>query len=132
MQIGRVVIIHSGPAKGKFAVIVNIVDHKRVLLDSPQEKGDLAEYTAFKRQVYTTRHLRLTKYRLNIRFDQNHDVITDLWAKHNLTGRLLATKYMIRKLKADKVRLLSSSLIRLIRNPRNSKQATFWYLCACV
>jgi ribosomal protein L14E/L6E/L27E len=99
-----VAFIHSGPEKGKAAVIVNVVDHKRVLLDSPKEQGDQSQFTALKRQVYPTRHLRLSKYRLVIRHDENHEVISGLWAKNNLTRRLLASKYMIRKAKTEKVR----------------------------
>lgn len=122
VEIGRVAIIHSGPEKGKFAVIVNVVDHKRVLIDSPQESGEHAQYTALKRQVYSTRHLRLTRYRLVIRFDENHDVITGLWAKNNLTRRLLSTKYMIRKFKTEKVLFLFTFFQQLNLNFKNENQ----------
>jgi len=100
VQIGRVAIINSGPEKGKFAVIANVIDHKRVLIDSPQTVGD--KYTELKRQSYSTRHLRLMKYRLAMRPDETHKVISGLWAKNNITSRLLSSKFMIRKLKQEK------------------------------
>jgi len=100
VQIGRVAIINSGPEKGKFAVIANVIDHKRVLIDAPQAAED--KYTALKRQAYSTRHLRLMKYRLAMRPDETHKVISDLWSKHKITPRLLASKFMIRKLKQEK------------------------------
>lgn len=100
VQIGRVAIINSGAEKGKFVVIANVIDHKRVLIDSPQAEGD--KYTQLKRQAYSTRHLRLMKYRLAMRPDETHKVVSELWSKHNITSRLLSSKYMIRKLKQEK------------------------------
>jgi len=100
VQIGRVAIINSGPEKGKFAVIANVIDHKRVLIDSPKTADD--KYTSLKRQAYSTRHLRIMKYRLSMRPDETHNVISDLWSKHKITQRLLSSKYMVRKLKQEK------------------------------
>lgn len=103
MQIGRVAIINSGPLKGKFAVILNVIDHKRVLIDSAQSGDD---YTDFSRQVYPTRHLRLMKYRLVIRHDEGHERVKTLWEENAITRRLLGSKYMLRQVRQQKVNLL--------------------------
>jgi large subunit ribosomal protein L14e len=39
VEVGRVVTFSAGPYKGRLAVIVEIVDHKRVLVDGPSEKA---------------------------------------------------------------------------------------------
>ncbi|KAI9597549.1 putative 60S ribosomal protein L14 [Syncephalis fuscata] len=35
VEVGRVVLVNYGPDAGKLAVIVDIIDHNRVLLDGP-------------------------------------------------------------------------------------------------
>merc|ERR1712230_289196 len=35
VEVGRVVLIAEGPAEGKLAAIVEIIDHKRALIDGP-------------------------------------------------------------------------------------------------
>ncbi|KAL7268132.1 60S ribosomal protein L14B, partial [Rhizina undulata] len=37
VEVGRVVLINDGPFAGKLATIVEIIDHKRVLIDSPKD-----------------------------------------------------------------------------------------------
>ncbi|ORZ39709.1 ribosomal protein L14-domain-containing protein [Catenaria anguillulae PL171] len=52
VQVGRVILVTFGPDAGKLAVIVDIVDHNRVLVDGPT--------TGVKRQVLTFKRLSLT------------------------------------------------------------------------
>uniref|UniRef100_A0A060TAS0 ARAD1B02948p n=1 Tax=Blastobotrys adeninivorans TaxID=409370 RepID=A0A060TAS0_BLAAD len=35
VEVGRVVLVKKGPSAGKLATIVEIIDHKRVLIDGP-------------------------------------------------------------------------------------------------
>ncbi|KAL1887510.1 hypothetical protein Sste5346_010171 [Sporothrix stenoceras] len=35
VEVGRVVLLQSGPSAGRLAAIVEIIDHKRVLVDGP-------------------------------------------------------------------------------------------------
>ncbi|KAI5776159.1 ribosomal protein L14-domain-containing protein [Geopyxis carbonaria] len=51
VEVGRVVLINDGPSAGKLATIVEIVDHKRVLIDSP---------AGVPRQSFPLSHLTLT------------------------------------------------------------------------
>ncbi|RMZ74191.1 60S ribosomal L14 [Pyrenophora seminiperda CCB06] len=39
VEVGRVVLFNEGQFEGRLAVIVEIIDHKRVLLDGPSEKA---------------------------------------------------------------------------------------------
>nr|AEH41480.1 60S ribosomal protein L14-A [Endocarpon pusillum] len=38
VEVGRVVLLRSGPHAGKLATIVEIIDHKRALVDGPSSK----------------------------------------------------------------------------------------------
>ena len=95
-------MINSGPLKGKFCIILNVVDHRRVLIDAPRVKGSRNE-TDVKRQTYPTRHLRLTRFKLNLRFDESHDVVSKLWNEKKITEKILKTRYVQRRLQQRKV-----------------------------
>lgn len=56
MQVGRVARINFGPLEGKLAVIVDIINENRVLIDGQH----------IKRQIIPTRRLRLTGHVLSI------------------------------------------------------------------
>jgi len=51
VEVGRVVLLNNGPYAGKKAVVVEIIDHKRVLIDSPSEVP---------RQSFPLTHVSLT------------------------------------------------------------------------
>merc|ERR1712066_819369 len=55
MQVGRVVYINFGPCKGKLAVVIDMVDENRILVDGPT--------TGVDRQIMPTKRLALTKFR---------------------------------------------------------------------
>ncbi|KAK4055997.1 hypothetical protein OIO90_002992 [Microbotryomycetes sp. JL221] len=54
VEVGRVVLLNDGPSAGKLAVIVEIVDHNRALIEGPS--------TGVPRQVFTYRRLVLTPF----------------------------------------------------------------------
>ncbi|KAL3422282.1 ribosomal protein L14 [Phlyctema vagabunda] len=56
VEVGRVVLIHGGSQDGKLAAIVEIIDHKRVLIDGPSTDSK----TAVPRQAVALAHLILT------------------------------------------------------------------------
>ncbi|KAB2103434.1 hypothetical protein AG0111_0g8242 [Alternaria gaisen] len=41
VEVGRVVLFNEGPFEGRLAAIVEIIDHKRVLIDGPSEKAPI-------------------------------------------------------------------------------------------
>ncbi|KAF2654079.1 60S ribosomal protein L14 [Lophiostoma macrostomum CBS 122681] len=46
VEVGRVVIFGAGPYAGRLATIVEIIDHKRVLVDGPSEKAPVPRHSA--------------------------------------------------------------------------------------
>ncbi|KAI8889865.1 60S ribosomal protein L14e [Backusella circina FSU 941] len=58
VQVGRVVLVNYGPDAGKLAVIVDIVDHNRALIDGPT--------TGVARQSFPFRRMVLTPLVLNV------------------------------------------------------------------
>merc|ERR1712194_11520 len=57
MQVGRVVYVNYGPAKGSLAVVVDMVDENRILVEGPT--------TNEPRQLIPIKRLTLTKFRIN-------------------------------------------------------------------
>ncbi|KAH9948026.1 60S ribosomal protein L14 [Amylocystis lapponica] len=54
VEVGRVVLLKSGPYEGHIAVIAEIIDHNRALIDGPT--------TGVPRQSFPYRHLTLTPF----------------------------------------------------------------------
>ncbi|BEJ03445.1 hypothetical protein CcaverHIS641_0106200 [Cutaneotrichosporon cavernicola] len=52
VEVGRVVLVNDGPSAGKLAVIAEIIDHNRALIDGPS--------TSVPRQAFPYRKLILT------------------------------------------------------------------------
>ncbi|KAF8173114.1 ribosomal protein L14-domain-containing protein [Pholiota molesta] len=52
VEVGRVVLLKSGPSAGRIAVITEIIDHNRAMIDGPT--------TDVPRQSYPYKHLTLT------------------------------------------------------------------------
>jgi len=42
VEVGRIVLVHGGPSDGKLATIVEIIDHKRALIDGPATDTKIA------------------------------------------------------------------------------------------
>jgi len=53
VEVGRVVLLKSGPSAGSIAVITEIIDHNRAIIDGPT--------TNVPRQSYQFKHLTLTR-----------------------------------------------------------------------
>jgi large subunit ribosomal protein L14e len=60
VQIGRVVVVVYGPLYGKVAVILDVLDQNRVLVEGPYE------LTGVKRQVLSLKRLKLTPFVVKI------------------------------------------------------------------
>ncbi|EED78497.1 60S ribosomal protein L14 [Postia placenta Mad-698-R] len=54
VEVGRVVLLKSGPQAGHIAVIAEIIDHNRAIIDGPT--------TGVPRQAFPYRHLTLTPF----------------------------------------------------------------------
>jgi len=55
VEIGRVVLLHDGPNTGSLAAVVEIIDHKRILIDAP----------SIDRQPIALKHITLTPHVLS-------------------------------------------------------------------
>jgi len=56
VEVGRVVLLRSGPHSDRIAVIAEIIDHNRAIIDGPT--------TDVPRQAYPYKHLTLTPLKL--------------------------------------------------------------------
>ncbi|THH27525.1 hypothetical protein EUX98_g6668 [Antrodiella citrinella] len=56
VEVGRVVLLKSGPYEGHIAIICEIIDHNRAIIDGPT--------TGVPRQSFPFRHLTLTPLQL--------------------------------------------------------------------
>lgn len=74
VEIGRVVMINSGPNQGKAAAIVDVIDQNRALIDSPQVE----------RQGVSFNRIRLTKYKIKIPFGTSSKTVNTAWAKDDI------------------------------------------------
>ncbi|PWZ00862.1 putative RPL14B-ribosomal protein [Testicularia cyperi] len=53
VEVGRVVLVEEGPSAGKLAVVVEVIDHNRAIIDGPT--------TGVPRQPFAYKNLTLTK-----------------------------------------------------------------------
>uniref|UniRef100_A0A7E4UVD7 Large ribosomal subunit protein eL14 n=1 Tax=Panagrellus redivivus TaxID=6233 RepID=A0A7E4UVD7_PANRE len=79
VEIGRVVYIFKGKDEGKLAVITNVVDGNKVLVDGPS--------TGVQRSVRNFKDLHLTKYVVNIRVGQRTGGVQKAFDAANVIGQ---------------------------------------------
>ncbi|KAJ3016565.1 UNVERIFIED_CONTAM: 60S ribosomal protein L14 [Siphonaria sp. JEL0065] len=93
VEVGRAVLVNYGPDAGKIAVIVDIVDHSRVLVDGPT--------TGVARQVLSYKRFSLTDIVVAVpRTAGTHAVkkalekadVEGLWAKTSWAKKLAVRK----------------------------------------
>uniref|UniRef100_A0A914WRI0 Large ribosomal subunit protein eL14 n=1 Tax=Plectus sambesii TaxID=2011161 RepID=A0A914WRI0_9BILA len=77
VQIGRVVYLTKGPDAGKLAVIVDIVDGNRALIDGP--------CSGVARKVVNFKSLQLTKFDVNIRHSMRTGNVKKAWEEAKIS-----------------------------------------------
>ncbi|KAM6497824.1 Ribosomal protein L14 domain containing protein [Amanita muscaria] len=92
VEVGRVVLLKTGPSAGKIAVISEIIDHNRAIIDGP--------LTGVPRQPFSYKNLVLTPLKLAklprgagsgvIRKQLEKEAIVDKWEKSQWTQKRLA------------------------------------------
>merc|ERR1712195_237361 len=104
MQVGRVVYVSYGPCKGNLAVVVDMVDESRILVDGPT--------TGVDRQVMPSKRIALTKFRMNkvLRNQHTGDLVKNIEA-FGLEKRWAETGFA-KKLRAQKLRANNSDFNR--------------------
>ena len=58
VEVGRVVLINYGPSAGKLAIVVEIINTARILIDGPT--------TGVKRQEISLKRISLTDFKLDV------------------------------------------------------------------
>ncbi|KAI5286265.1 hypothetical protein KEM55_000358 [Ascosphaera atra] len=120
VEVGRVVLIRSGPYTGKLAVIVQIVDHKRVLVDGPSTQ----EERVVPRHVAALSHVTLTPFTIpKLPLAAGTGPVRKLWAKAEIDNKFTASGYAKRKEQADRRRNLTD--FERFKVMRLKKQARF-------
>nr|ALS04754.1 60S ribosomal protein L14 [Pseudodiaptomus poplesia] len=121
VEIGRVVYLADGPAKGNIAAIVNVIDQNRVLIDGPTS-GVL-------RQAYAIKQMHLTPLKVSFPFNAPTKIvrkelasakIDEKWAESSWAKRLdnkvkRATmtdfdRFKLRKAKTQRNRIVTIAL----------------------
>ena len=98
VQAGRVVLINYGPLEGKLAVIVDIIDNNKCLIDGPE----VDEQTTVERQKINYRRLSLTDFRIEIARNASFSEMKAAFEEANIAEKWAATSWA--KKKATKVR----------------------------
>lgn len=83
VEVGRAVVITKGPDAGKLAVIVEIVDHNRAIVDCPA--------TGVKRQVLSFKRMRLTDLVIALPRACRSVIVSKCVAKAGLVEKFQAT-----------------------------------------
>ncbi|KRX90660.1 60S ribosomal protein L14 [Trichinella pseudospiralis] len=132
VQIGRVIYIARGRERGKLAVIVNVVDGNRALVDGP----------GLKRQMINFKNMLLTKMTLKITHYDKTKAIIAAWEKANINELWSKTKmaqsrkrsalrakmtdfdrFKLMKAKQARNRILKRELERVKKLHKKSKRA---------
>ncbi|KAL2314122.1 60S ribosomal protein L14 [Schizosaccharomyces pombe] len=95
VEVGRVVLVTKGEYTGKLAVIVDIVDHKRALIDSPCSE--------FPRQVIRYGSVVLTPIVMKLPRGARSGIVAKKWKAQDVCNKWASSAWA-KKLEAKKVR----------------------------
>jgi len=87
IEAGRVVVINYGDLAGKIAVIVDVVDQSRALVDGP------ATLTGVARQTIPFRNLSLTPIKIDIPRSVRTGTLTKAFTKADVLGQWQKTSW---------------------------------------
>merc|ERR1711915_164016 len=85
VQIGRVVFLNDGRYKGKLAVVVDIIDGNRALIDGP--------CSDVPRQAFKFSEMYLTKYMLKIQRSMRSKGIRQEWERLRISQQFAASQW---------------------------------------
>merc|ERR1712083_712508 len=85
VQIGRVVFLNYGRFKGKLAVIVDVIDGNRALIDGP--------CSGVPRQEFKFSDMYLTKYMLKINRSQRKKGVKAAWVTAKVSEKFANSKW---------------------------------------
>ncbi|TAQ88940.1 hypothetical protein B7494_g2719 [Chlorociboria aeruginascens] len=120
VEVGRVVLIHNGPSQGKLATVVEIIDHKRVLIDGPSTDTK----TAVPRQAISLSHLILTPLILEkLPRGARTGIVKAQWEKAGIEAKWQDSVWAKKRLQRERRRALTD--FERFKVMRLRKQARF-------
>ncbi|KAK0426292.1 hypothetical protein QR680_009625 [Steinernema hermaphroditum] len=105
VEIGRVVYVAKGNDSGKLAVIVDVVDGRRALIDGPSSD--------VRRSVRNFNDLYLTKFKVNIQHEIAAKFTESAWAKKIASKALKAQMTDFDRYKLMRAKQARNRLIRV-------------------
>lgn len=106
--IGKVVFIALGPYAGKLAVIVNVVDQNRLLVDGP--------CTGVARVIVNLKQVQLTKFSIAIAFGARTGTVRKFWEKEGVTAKWEETTWAKKiQAKARRAQMTDFDRFRLMK-----------------
>lgn len=85
VEVGRIVLINYGPDAGKIAVIIDIVDQNKCLIEGPE--------TGVIRQVIPYTRIALTDFTIKIQRNARQRTIIKAWTEADLNNKWAATSW---------------------------------------
>ncbi|KAG9246649.1 60S ribosomal protein L14 [Calycina marina] len=120
VEIGRIVLVHGGPSDGKLATIVEIIDHKRALIDGPSTSTK----TAVPRQSIALAQLILTPLVLaQLPRGSRTGVVKAQWEKAGIEAKWQESAWAKKRTQKEKRRALTD--FERFKVMRLRKQARF-------
>ncbi|KAJ5825406.1 hypothetical protein N7474_002544 [Penicillium riverlandense] len=99
VEVGRLVLIRRGPFTGKLAAIVEIVDHRRVLVDGPSGE----EKKIVPRHVLPLAHATLTPFTIpQLPRAAGTGPVKKLWAKNEIDNKWAKSSFAQKTDRADR------------------------------
>lgn len=87
VELGRICLINYGPDYGKLCVIIDVIDHNRVLIDGP------STINGIKRQQYNLKRLSLTNFKINIPKGARVRTVEKAYKKANIQEKWKKTSW---------------------------------------
>lgn len=104
VELGRVILVTRGPLIGKIAIIVDVIDQNRALVDGPG--------SGVKRQPMSFKDFRLTKFVLKgIQHGVRTSFVKKVWEENGVNEKWAATSKAQKLDSIKKVRELNTVVI---------------------
>jgi large subunit ribosomal protein L14e len=96
VQVGRVIVIIYGPLYGKLAVILDILDQNRILIEGPRS------VTGVDRQVIQLKRVKLTPIVINIRRQSRTKNLLKAVQENDIVAKFAKTTFAQKLARQDK------------------------------
>jgi len=124
VEVGRVCLIHGGPSDGKLAAIVEIIDHKRALIDGPATDSKIA----VPRQSIPLASLVLTPLVVKIPRGSRTGTVAAAWAKAEIEKKWQESAWAKKRAQKERRRALTDferfKVLRLRKQARYEVRKT--------